>query len=352
MTDTTRRSRALGTGLLALVLLGALGVGEAQAARRRGIQKQDLPSQEELAAEIEPGRLIYDNSVRRRRLSFESVIKQAMDRNYSQAMLEEIAKQFWAKRYRPVTLVLDPGRAPVVLELDDLKDRFSEGGSGGRPPPTDLGIDSNGGVIDNGGPGGGTPPPFGTDPNRGGTGIGGPGGGRAPVQTPEELQGMARDLENGIHNAVLTTLKEKGYNLVALNVFAQTMDLVKVILILATKDLPDERIRPTLREVRQIIEREVLAARYPGVHLAELSSFTLLNERDNHFYEHPVLYWQLQDQYQGGGGPIVPGRLPGEAPGFGGVATGPVSDYFSSGEFEPEEDFDERTFLGGGIPGM
>lgn len=144
--------------------------------------------------------------------------------------------------------------------------------------------------------------------------------------------------------------QQKGHNLVALNVFAQTLDMVKVVLIVATKDMPDEKIRPTLRAIRSIIENEVLAAKYPGVKLAELSSFTILNERDSHFFEHPVLYWQMKEAGWTSG-PSTPGRIRGEGPREGNVAGG-VKDYFTSGEFVPEEDFDERDLLGGSPDGL
>ena len=351
MTDLETRPSRLTMGLAALALLGAAGIEQAPAAPPRDPRADALPTRAELDTEIEPGRLIYENGLRRRRLSFESVIKQAMDRNYSQPMIEEIAKQFGARRYRPVTVALVSDQ-PMVVQVHAGAEGGLPGGPGtGRPPPPEPmpGLGGGGGDY----PGTGVAPPPTMAPTAGGGGEGGLGSGVAPpAAPPRDIGPMARDLENGIHNAILSTLKEKGHNLVALNVFAQTMDLVKVIVIVATRQLPDERIRPTLRDVRQVIEREVLAARYPGVHLAELSSFTLLNERDGHFYEHPVLYWQLGQGQPGGGGPIVPGRLPGESPGFEGVATGPVRDYFSSGEFEPEEDFDEQSMLGGPLGGM
>lgn len=347
----TNRARGLTAAAVMLTMIGAVTAPDADAGlfgRKRKANRKPAVSREELKAQIEPGRLVYNNSRARRRLSFESIIKQTMDRRYSQDMLELVAKQFWAKKYRPVVLVTDPSRRPEVVEVDKLqRDGFADGSGDGRPPPDDL-LNVNGPPPPaDGGTGDGRAPPPGLD-GSGTSGLGGPGSGRSPID-----EGLARDLENGIHNEILRVMKEKGYNLVALNVFAQTMDLVKVILIVATKDLPDDRIRPTLREIRSIIENEVLAAKYPGVYLAELSSFTLLNERDNHFYEHPVLYWQLKDpSWQGGGGPIVPGTMDGEGPVVGGVASGPSDDYYRSDEFEPEEDFDEMELLNGPIAGF
>ncbi len=293
--------------------------------RRRAGKK--TVTQQELRQEITPGRLIYNNSARVRRLAFQSVIKQTMDRNYSQRMLEEVAQLFWAKKYRPVVMVLDPNERPEIVDLSDLDGSMRGNGSDYSSTRPDLGM--QGGELGNAGNDGA--------------------GTRGPDTSGDKtaMEGMARDLENGIHNEILRVMKEKGYNLVALNVFAQTMDLVKVIMIVATRDLAESRIRPTLREIRSIIENEVLAAKYPGVHLAELSSFTLLNEKDNHFYEHPVLYWQLKDpKWSGtGGGPMLPGTLQGEGPVVGGVASGPSKDFFRSEEFEPEEDFDELELL-------
>lgn len=347
--------RDIATGLTALLLLGAGSLRAEDTKPASGRQsrwdleeqyKNDakLPSRAELDEVIKPGRLIYKNGLRTRRLAFESVIKQTMDRNFSQDMLEEVAQLFWTKGYKPV--VLKSGAQTQVVELQ------GDGTLQNRPPPPGaLGTkpgEISGGPGGSRTPGGGDPGLIGTEP--GGSGVTGLGG-REPGD-PESRMALARDLENGVHNDILEVLKAKGYNLVALNVFAQTMDLVKVILIVATQDLDDDRIRPTLRDIRSIIENEVLAANWQGVHLAELSSFTLLNERDNHFYEHPVLYWQLSDPAWQGTGPIVPGTLQGETPETGGVATGPVQDYFTSAEFEPEEDFDERALLEGGIGGF
>jgi hypothetical protein len=325
--------REIATGLTALLLLG----GSAWA-KRKVKRRDQLPTRAELEEVVDPGRLIYRNGLRIRRLAFESVIKQTMDRNYSQEMLDEVAKLFWTKNYKPV--VLKNGNQMGIVEVQQ------QGTLGyGKRPPKLLDIEdtsNNGNGLDP------KHPPL--NPN--GTEGQGNNGSGLDSRTPDSRMALARDLENGIHNEILRVLKEKGFNLVALNVFAQTMDLVKVILIVATQELEDDRIRPTLRDIRSIIENEVLAAKWPGVHLAELSSFTLLNERDNHFYEHPVLYWQLADPAWQGTGPLVPGRFEGEAPAEGGVATGPVQDYFSSNEFEPEEDFDERALLDGPIGGF
>ncbi len=308
---------------------------------------------EELKAAMEPGRLIFDTSLKRRRIALQSILKQTADLNYSQNIFEEVAKLFAVKDYHPVAVKLVGHKRPYVVDVDNPEDILEV-----EEPPKRIPRIGNADFGGTGGEDGGrsrTPdggrgrtPDLGPIRGSGGEGDQGgttrkPGDG-APISR-KEFEDIARDLENGIHNAILETLKAKGHEVAALNVFAQTLDMVKVILILSTKDLPDSRIRSTLTSVRSIIEREVLSAKYPGVSLAELSSFTLLNQKDGLFFEHPVLYWQLKE---GSWTPAKPDRVQGEAPREGSVSarTGvEIEDYFTSRDFEPEEDFDERELL-------
>lgn len=142
-------------------------------------------------------------------------------------------------------------------------------------------------------------------------------------EVSEELPpDVVASLEASVHNAVLERLRAKGFNVAALNVFLQSVREVKVIVIITTSELPQSAIRATLRQVRAVIENEVLKPKFPSLSLAQLSSFTILNEVDNHFYEHPVLYWQMQsDGWTAAGREVTPGapapgeRLPRAKPG-------------------------------------
>ena len=248
-------------------------------------------------------------------------------------MVDEVSKLFWTKKYRPVTLILDPDRPPVVID-PNARNRAEPQQAPALPPidayPSEQ-ANSNSGA--------------------------------APIAPPSQQMAQnpqaARDLESGIYNEVLRVMRQQGYNVAALKVFAQTMNLVKVIMIVSTQNLPDRQIRPTLRQIRAIIETEVLQAKYPGVHLAELSSFTLLNERDGHFYEHPVLYWQLDDpQWHSGQAPAAGAMINDDGPSEGQVSAQTqepglqIDDYFNSNEFVPEVDFDEKELLDGPIEGL
>lgn len=339
------RKKILVWGVLPALVLGAL-TEPAEAARRRRRKKKQLVTVEELKAAVEPGRLIYDNSLKRRRLALESIVKQTMDWGYKQATVETVAKIFEAPRHAPISVRLDPYHKPFIVDprAQEAEEIYT------TEVPIDIDVGGIEGIQDGSQlgpiePGTG---PIGIDPGTGGPGTDMQGAGQRPPTAPvgvddERFNEIAQDLENGIHNEILRVTRERGYDLAALNVFAQTLDMVKVILIVATRDLPDEQIRPTLRTVRSLIEQEVLAARYPGVHLAELSSFTLLNERDGHFYEHPVLYWQLAgDQWRPTAGGAISGGGPVEGSVGGSVE---VDDYFTSRDFQPEEDFDDRDFL-------
>jgi len=252
----------------------------------------------------------------RRQLALERVIQQAKDMQYSQELIDEMAKMFRLKDYidydYDVRYGTDPNAYLALMRKkykDDLE-RYAQirkagtgitGGTGVFPElPPDWRGDS-GGVTQ--------------DPNnKDGNKILPPGawnrddadtykritelqdqlnkwtGGGAQQIPPE----VVASLEAAIHNAVLEKLKGKGFNVAALNVFLQTMEEVKVIVIVTTAELPRSAIRSTLRQVRGIIETEVLNVKFKPLRLAQLSSFTILNEVDNHFYEHPVLYWQMQ----------------------------------------------------------
>lgn len=317
--------RALAAGMVASLALSQ----PALAANR-----QNIVTEEELKEVIEPGRLIYHNGRRLRRLTFESLMKQMMDNRHSQEMVDDVAKLFWSKKYRPVTLILDHDRPPVVI--DPNRNRRPTPPPPQKVPLPEIATLPSDQLSSNPGATEARPP---QDP-----------GVLLPTPSLEE----ARDLETGIHDEILRVMRQQGYNVAALKVFAQTLSLVKVIMIVSTRDLPDHQIRPTLRQIRSIIETEVLQAKFPAVHLAELSSFTLLNERDGHFYEHPVLYWQLNDpQWHSGQAPTSDSLGVGDGPQEGQVSTqGSVDDYFTSNEFVPEADFDEEELLGAPLQGL
>jgi hypothetical protein len=116
-------------------------------------------------------------------------------------------------------------------------------------------------------------------------------GSQGAQEIPDDV---VSSIEASVHNAILDKLKAKGHDVAALNVFLQNLSEVKVIAIITTSELPKSAIRATLRSIRSLIENEVLATKFKALRLAQLSSFTLLNEVDNTFYEHPVLYWQMQ----------------------------------------------------------
>ncbi len=119
---------------------------------------------------------------------------------------------------------------------------------------------------------------------------------------------VIKSIEAKVHNSILEKLRNKGFNVAALNVFLQTLEEIKVIVIVTTSELPNSAIRPTLKRIRHIIEDEVLKREFPTLKLAQLSSFTILNEVDNHFYEYPVLYWKmLLPGWEVEGKEVVPG---------------------------------------------
>ena len=249
------------------------------------------------------------NYVPRRQMALEGVIQQAKDMQYSQEMIDEIARTFRLKEYIDYDYDVRYGKDPsgYLRQLERIKRErerrareqreFNErmkrfiGEQGGVTRGTE-------GPIFTGGPGGTHQPP-------GGGPIGPITGGGEEGKTYEEMMqrlGIKSDippdvvasLEAAIHNAVLDKLKGKGFNVAALNVFLHNKSEVKIIVIVTTSELPQSRIRGTLRQVRGIIENEVLSIKFKPLRLAQLSSFTILNEVDNHFYEHPVLYWQMQ----------------------------------------------------------
>ena len=253
------------------------------------------------------------NYVPRRQIALEQVIQQAKDMQYSQQMIDEIAKSFRLQEYIDYDYDVRYGRDPSgyleqlqrlrrererrAREQQKFNNRLKDiiGGPGGVNQPT--------GPDFTGGQGGVTPgsqrnlPPIlpgdGNDPDKGPISvavqnlINAMGGNEIPPD-------VVASLEAAIHNAVLDKLKGKGFNVAALNVFLHNKQEVKVIVIVTTSELPQSAIRSTLRQVRGIIENEVLNIKFKPLRLAQLSSFTILNEVDNHFYEHPVLYWQMQ----------------------------------------------------------
>ena len=251
------------------------------------------------------------NYVPRRQQALEQVIQQAKDMQYSQQMIDEIAKMFRLQEYIDYDYDVRYGRDPsgYLEQLERLKrerqrradeqKRFNDrllkivGGPTKVNPEDDPTFQGPGGGIHQTGPIG--PITGGTDDGRG--------YGPLAEQMKQLVTAMGGNeippdvvasLEAAIHNAVLDKLKAKGFNVAALNVFLHNKQEVKVIVIVTTSELPQSAIRSTLRQVRGIIEREVLDIKFKPLRLAQLSSFTILNEVDNHFYEHPVLYWQMQ----------------------------------------------------------
>lgn len=268
------------------------------------------------------------------------VLKQAIDMQFSDEMVDEVAKLFQVryrrpkrvsiysggrdvmieriKRNRPVDRIIEIEREPTVQssvmpEFGGSGDRVSmEQGvrPGSQDPSAGIQFGGDGQIsgvkpIDDGAkpldPG--TLPPESLVP--------GWGDARSieSMPLPESIKKPLlefRDKYNGvpmkevrrveglINNAILDLLKEKGFTVAALGVYLHTTNEVKVILVVTSSSLPRSRIRDTLQEVRDLIETKVLAERFPKIKLAQLSSFTLLNEIENHFYEHAVLYWQMQ----------------------------------------------------------
>lgn len=157
----------------------------------------------------------------------------------------------------------------------------------------------------------------------------------AGAQGAQEIpDDVVSSIEASVHNAILDKLKAKGYDVAALNVFLQNLSEIKVIAIITTSELPKSSIRGTLRTVRGIIENEVLATKFKALRLAQLSSFTLLNEVDNTFYEHPVLYWQMQlTGWDSKGRRVSPG-------------TPAISDVMPQSDSSPEADALLSEFLG------
>ena len=255
------------------------------------------------------------NYVPRRQRALEQVIQQAKDLQYSQKMIIEIAKMFQLQQYNDYDYDVRYGRDPsgFLTQLQRIKrqrqrrarqqrelarkmKRFvaDEGEGVTRDEREEIGFTGDrGGVTTNEPlgplrPGGGDDGIYGSIDDRMKELMAGLGG---KEEIPEEV---VSSLEAAIHNAILDKLKGKGFDVAALNVFLHNKHEVKVIVIITTSSLAQSQIRGTLRNVRDIIEKEVLEVKFAPLRLAQLSSFTILNEVDNHFYEHAVLYWQMQ----------------------------------------------------------
>ena len=265
-----------------------------------------------------------------RQEALERVIQQAKDMQFSQEMVDELASIFRLVDYIDYDYNVKYGKNPnnYLLQLQQLhreklkrqreQERFnqrlarinnqqdvynSRGGGHTVDPQAGKSTDNNGFT-------GGESGISVDDKNKPGYfGPGSPGyqdylaaqklkeelgkyaGSAGAQEIPDDV---VSSIEAGVHNAILDKLKAKGYDVAALNVLLQNLSEIKVIAIITTSDLPKSAIRGTLRTVRTIIENEVLAVKFKALRLAQLSSFTLLNEVDNTFYEHPVLYWQMQ----------------------------------------------------------
>lgn len=263
------------------------------------------------------------------------VLKQAIDMQYSDEMVDQIAKLFQVRYRRPKRVSIYSGGRDVMIErIRRNRPRLQKVIEVDREPTVSSSV-----LPEFGGSGDKVSMDGSKDPS---TGIqfGGDGkiSGVKPIEDPnavdpgsvppeslvpgwgdaKSIESMAlpdsikkpllefRDKYNGvpmkevrrveglINNAILDLLKEKGHTVAALGVYLHTTNEVKVILVLTSSSLPRTRIRSTLREVRDLIDTDVLKAKFPEIKLAQLSSFTLLNEIENHFYEHAVLYWQMQ----------------------------------------------------------
>ena len=304
-----------------------------------------------------------------RQIALEKVVQQAKDMQFSQEMVDEIASIFKLVDYVDYDYHVKYGKNPDNylrllreqqrrerlerearvrrnIQLERLQARteknqpdfVTDDGINVNKPAPDDGWQSEGGVrVDSSGK------PY-----------VGPTTGQDRGYTPEELARMHKDLntqlgssgtseipedvvssiEASVHNAILEKLKARGYDVAALNVFLQNLSEIKVIAIITTSELPNSAIRSTLRNVRSMIENEVLAVKFKALRLAQLSSFTILNEVDNTFYEHPVLYWQMQlTGWDAKGRRISPG-------------TPSVADVLPQADSNPEADALLSEFIG------
>jgi len=265
-----------------------------------------------------------------RQEALERVIQQAKDMQYSQEMIDEIAKMFRLVDYVDYDYHVKYGKDPAnYLKFVEIQKRRREQAERERARFNKrlqkMASDNNKATSDGGAINMDTEPKTnGNDPGftsgtDGGMQIddessiyinpssagdkGWLSGGKIREQI-EKFAGSAgaqeipddvvSSIEASVHNAILEKLKDRGYDVAALNVFLQNLSEIKVISIITTSELPKSSIRETLRNIRAMIETEVLQRKFKALRLAQLSSFTILNEVDNTFYEHPVLYWQMQ----------------------------------------------------------
>lgn len=329
-------------GSLGPLATTTMGFDELRAFRRRKAEKMAWTNGAYGTADYVP----------RRQRSLDRVVQQAKSMQYSQRMVDDIANAFRLQDYVDYDYDVRYGKdveggrareqARILAERRraawqsaqtqaDLKRGDimwqGQGDSGVKPDEKAPEFGGGSGVIkDPNAPGQGTSP-FGAVDDAGRIGQGYDAISRMVDkrfgETSEELPpDVVASLEASVHNAVLERLRAKGFNVAALNVFLQSVREVKVIVIITTSELPQSAIRATLRQVRAVIENEVLKPKFPSLALAQLSSFTILNEVDNHFYEHPVLYWQMQgDGWTAAGREVTPGapapgeRLPRAKPG-------------------------------------
>jgi len=270
-----------------------------------------LRSDKAYANAMMPGSYGTAEFVPRRQHALDKVIQQAKDMQYSQRTVDAIAEMFKLEEYIDYDYDVRYGKDPMAAfaraqarynkqlarfrrEAGKKMPRF-ESVAGGLEMRKDQmpGFGSEDGGVDM----------YGNQVGALGAGDASLAGYDQMLQdTIAAMGGKVQELppdvvasiEAAVHNAILDKLRAKGYDVAALNVFLQNIYEIKVIIIITTSELPRSAIRTTLRQVRKIVENEVLAVKFATLKLAQLSSFTILNEVDNHFYEHPVLYWEMQ----------------------------------------------------------
>lgn len=103
----------------------------------------------------------------------------------------------------------------------------------------------------------------------------------------------SRDLESRLNQELTGRLKERGYQVQALNLRLESLTSIKVVLLATLAGFAEGEAREKLSEVRSIIEQDVLKSGYPNLVLTRASSFTLASSGGPKILETSAMLFEL-----------------------------------------------------------